>query len=150
MVGLKTVEVVTDLRGVSDLTQLHRHEQEEHPVPHSHPLPDPEMEVTEIILTKIYNFLSTVESQSRFFCQGLDFQIQINSNRKDLAKGSETFGSQSFSLEILKIHRLVLNLTNAVLSKTTFGSIFESSQDGVLCAKEIHRLGPNPKARVLI
>ncbi len=32
-------------------------------------------------------------------------------------------------------------MTNAVLSKATFGSIFVSL-DGVLCAKEIHRLGP--------
>ncbi len=36
---------------------------------------------------------------------------------------------------------IVLNLTNAVLSKTIFGSILVS-YDGVLCAKEIHRLGP--------
>jgi hypothetical protein len=35
---------------------------------------------------------------------------------------------------------LFLNLTNAVLSKPTFGSIFVS-KNGVLCAKEIHRLG---------
>ncbi len=36
---------------------------------------------------------------------------------------------------------LILNFTNAVLSKTTFGSIFVS-QNGVLCAKGILRLGP--------
>ncbi len=39
-----------------------------------------------------------------------------------------------FCLKLL----LILNLTNAVLLKK---SIFES-YDGVLCAKEIHRLGP--------
>ncbi len=35
----------------------------------------------------------------------------------------------------------ILNFTNAVLSKMTFRSIFESFDD-VLCGKEIHRLGP--------
>ncbi len=37
---------------------------------------------------------------------------------------------------------LFLDLTNAVLSKTTFGGKFVSQKNGVLCAKEIHRLGP--------
>ncbi len=45
--------------------------------------------------------------------------------------------SSMFCLRLL----LILNLTNTVLSKTSFGSIFVSL-DGVLCAKEIHRLGP--------
>ncbi len=36
---------------------------------------------------------------------------------------------------------LILNFTKAVLSKTIFRSIFVS-YDGVLCAKEIQRLGP--------
>jgi hypothetical protein len=76
---------------------------------------------------------------------------------------SQDFWFADFFLEILKIHRLVwifpmfgcfesvssmlclklllINLTNSVLSKTTFGSIFVSL-DGVLCTKEIHRLGP--------
>jgi hypothetical protein len=39
-----------------------------------------------------------------------------------------------FCLKLL----LILNLTNSVLSKTTFGSIFVSP-DGVLCTKEIHK-----------
>ncbi len=76
---------------------------------------------------------------------------------------SRDFRFSDFFLEIFKIHRLVwilfflvvLNLfrrcffkvianfkfVNTVLSITTFGSIFVS-QDGALCAKEIHRLGP--------
>jgi hypothetical protein len=35
---------------------------------------------------------------------------------------------------------LILNFTNAVLSKKTFRSIF-ASMDGVVSAKKIHRLG---------
>jgi hypothetical protein len=42
-----------------------------------------------------------------------------------------------FCLKLL----LILNLLNAVLSKATFENMFVSS-DGVLCIKEIHRLGP--------
>jgi hypothetical protein len=46
-------------------------------------------------------------------------------------------GSSMFCLNLL----LNLNFTNIVLLKTTLSSIFVS-QDGVLCAKEIHSLGP--------
>ena len=71
---------------------------------------------------------------------------------------SRVFCFADFSLEIVKILGifgcfesvsfmfcfkllLILNFTNAVISKTIFGSIF-LSQDGILCAKEIHRIGP--------
>jgi hypothetical protein len=85
----------------------------------------------------------------------------LYANHKDLAKVSRLLVRGLFS-EILKIHRLVwifiwifgyfksvssmfrskLNLTKAVLSKTsTFGRIFVS-WDGVLCAMEIHGLCP--------
>ncbi len=84
----------------------------------------------------------------------MDFFI---GNHKNFTK-SQDFWFADFFLEILKILwifgcfesvssrfyfklLLILNLTNAVLSKTTFRSIFVL-QDDVLCAKEIHRLGP--------
>jgi hypothetical protein len=55
---------------------------------------------------------------------------------------SDIFGSfepvsSMFCIKLL----IILNLTNTVLSKTTFESIFVS-YDVVLFAKEIYRLGP--------
>jgi hypothetical protein len=46
--------------------------------------------------------------------------------------------SQTFGKSLI---RRILNFPNAVLSNTTFRSIFVSL-DGVFCAEEIQRLGP--------